>query len=194
MNSTTAPGLWSQPDSPLTRCVTAPEFGEHHARVIDAPIEACWDALLRLRWQDVPGAGPLLRVRGLGSSGRLAIPVLELFDPVCVRTQQPPHSAALAMIGRPWSPVPRSRRPESFDQVRDFAEPGWLKYGMDWTLTALTAQRTLVETRTLCEPTDDRARRNFRRYWRMVGPFSGLLRAGMLRGVARLARIQADPN
>lgn len=174
----------------LTRSISEPEFDEHHCRVIEAPAERVWQGLQQLRWVDLGVAQVLMMVRGLGGSGRLSAPCLELFTPVCVRTDEPPLSCSMAMIGRPWSPFPRSRHPHSFDEVAAFTEPGWLKYGMDFTLTPLDGGRTLIETRTLCQPTDAHARRAFGRYWRLIGPFSGLIRMRMLTAIDRLATDQ----
>jgi hypothetical protein len=47
-----------------------------------------------------------------------------------------------------------------------------------------------TETRILCF--GENARRTFRLYWTFVGPFSGLIRRGLLRGVrARAERASA---
>ena len=43
-----------------------------------------------------------------------------------------------------------------------------------------------TETRILC--TDAASRRRFRRYWRVIRPFSGLIRIALLRAIAREAR------
>ena len=73
----------------------------------------------------------------------------------------------------------------SLDDLRDFDEPGWLKFGMEWTLSPLAGGRTLVETVTLCEATDERSRRRFSAYWALIRPFSGLIRRELLGVVAR---------
>ena len=46
--------------------------------------------------------------------------------------------------------------------------------------------RLSTETRILC--TDAASRRSVRRYWRVIRPFSGLIRIVLLRAVAREAR------
>jgi hypothetical protein len=43
----------------------------------------------------------------------------------------------------------------------------------------------VTETRVLC--TDDEARRRFSLYWRLVGPFSALIRRVLLRRIKREA-------
>lgn len=92
------------------------------------------------------------------------------------------------MIGKPWSPVPQSHPAVSLENVREFNEPGWLKYGMDWHFTAVTPTRTLVETSTLCEATDARARAYFTAYWALIRVGSGLIRRDLLATIGRLGR------
>lgn len=68
---------------------------------------------------------------------------------------------------------PQKRDAISIEHVRAFTEPGWLKYGMEWVLHPLDDGRTLVETRTLSEPTDASARRRFTAYWTLIRVGSG---------------------
>jgi hypothetical protein len=48
--------------------------------------------------------------------------------------------------------------------------------------------RALLYTETRVAAMDDRARRAFRRYWLVVGPFSGLVRRRWLAGAERMLR------
>jgi len=52
----------------------------------------------------------------------------------------------------------------------------------------LTADGSALTTETTVEPTDAEARRRFLRYWRVIGPFSGLVRRSWLRAAARAAQ------
>ncbi len=52
--------------------------------------------------------------------------------------------------------------------------------------------RLTTETRVLCA--DDDSRRRFRRYWAVVGPFSGLIRREMLRLIRRQAQFIPSPS
>jgi hypothetical protein len=44
-----------------------------------------------------------------------------------------------------------------------------------------------LSTETCIQYFGDDARRKFRRYWTLVGPFSGMLRRSFLKGIARRA-------
>lgn len=180
------------PDSVLAATLPGTTFGEWHCGVIDADIERVWDALHSVRWSDLRFSQPLLAVRGLaaGSAGRgggLRRGCLETFAPNALVVERPPHETAFVMIGKPWSPVPASRRVDDLRSARAFAEPGWLKYGMEWRLSPLPDGRTFIETCTLCEATDASARRRFTAYWLLIRAGSGLIRRELITAIRRLA-------
>ena len=57
-----------------------------------------------------------------------------------------------------------------------------------WNFTVLpTDEGSLVATETRVRCTDAAARRSFARYWRVVRPFSGLIRTEALRAIRRTA-------
>jgi hypothetical protein len=62
---------------------------------------------------------------------------------------------------------------------------------MDFRLTPLDQGRTMLETSTRCQPTDAAVRRRFGAYWRLIRPFSGLVRRDMLGAIARRAEASA---
>jgi len=47
-------------------------FAERHARVIAAPPEVVWAALMELRWTDLRSSRLLIMVRSAGSTGQRA--------------------------------------------------------------------------------------------------------------------------
>lgn len=179
--------------SPLARLLPGAQFGEHHVGVLDADIDRVWQALHEMRWSDLRWSRPFLAVRGIlamnrGGKAGAEGTCLEMFWRVAAVTEQAPTTSLFAMVGQPWHPVPRSVRVRGLDEVADFQQPGWLKYGMEWLLHPLPGDRTAVETRTLCLATDERARRRFRAYWAVIRPFSGILRREMIATLGRLAR------
>lgn len=172
--------------SRLREALPNAQFGERHQAVLDAPCDLVWEALHRMSWSDLAIAKPLVFVRR-PTTGRLGATCMETFARAGLLMEVPGEEVTMLLIGKPWSAVPRSRTATSVDQVRRFAEPGWLKYGMDWQLRALPDGRTFVVTHTLCEPTDIRARRRFGAYWTAIRAFSGLVRRDMLHALERLA-------
>ena len=71
------------------------------------------------------------------------------------------------------------------EDLAAFDEPGWLEFGMEFVLESLGGDRTVVTTSTLCAATDEMAHRRFARYWRVIRPFSGLLRLDTLAALGR---------
>lgn len=182
----------------LADALTGAAFGEWHSGVIAADVDRVWDALHRVRWLDLRFTRPLLLARGLGLGGGIGRGCLETFAPLGVLVenrdvgetgpQHGPVETAVLLIGKPWFLVPRSVHVADADAFRAFAEPGWLKYGMEWRLWPLPDGRTFIETSTLCEPTDGRAHRNFAAYWLLIRAGSGAIRREMIAAVGRLAK------
>lgn len=165
------------------------EFAESHSLVIASPPDRVWDALHSTRWSDLRLTKVLMLVRGLGFSGRHHDDrTLMEGGPVELLITVEDRYAAGGRVAKPWKPVPEvGPDVATLDELAAYAGAGWLKYGMDFTLHPLPGGRTRLETTTLCEPTDDVARRRFTPYWRFIRPFSGLVRRDLLRAVARRA-------
>ena len=120
-------------------------------------------ALFRLR--GVPRGGSVHgALRGLGFS-----PLTE--EPACV---------VVGAAARPWSP--RSR-PGPFDR----AGSGQVRVAVSIEATAV-AGGSLLATETRVAAVDAAARRAFRRYWLVVGPFSALIRRRWLAAAERALR------
>lgn len=183
MITTTAPAS-------LAQALPGAEFTEHHDVVVEATPERVWTALRATRWSDLRVTLPLMAIRGLGprvpegETGLLIGPG----GPTPVVHLQEGCRATGVSVAQPWRARPeRGPRMTSLAAVKAFAEPGWLKMGMEFELHPLPGGRTRLSTVTLCEPTDEVARARFARYWRAIRPFSGLIRMDMLRAVRRRA-------
>ncbi len=164
------------------------EFVEQHDRVIDAPADRVWPSLHETGWADLHWTWPFIAARGLGRPRRGSSGGLLDSGPCPVVIEEPGHFAAGGFVGRPWRIVPvMGPRVTDIAELLAFDEPGWVVCVMDFRLHALPGGRTRLVTTTSCAPTDDRARRSFARYWRVIRPFSGLIRRDMLRAVAARA-------
>ena len=179
MNSETKAG-------PLEQVLGPAAVRSSHIGVLHAPVERVWEALLALRWSDLRVGRLLMQLRGLGGVAAGAT-CLELFTPRGILLQEAPRTCMVAMIGRPWMPVPRVHTVTSIEEFTSFDAPGWLKYGMEWCLTGTDDARTLIETRTLCHPTSPAARIGFTAYWSFIRAGSSLIRREMLAGIRNRA-------
>jgi hypothetical protein len=97
--------------------------------------------------------------------------------------ERPGEELLLGLVGQFWRPSGCILRLTA-DEVRGFDRPGYAVAAWNFTLADDgEAVRLATETRVRC--TDDASRRSFRRYWRLIGPFSGLTRREMLRSIRR---------
>jgi len=115
----------------------------------------------------------LFRLRGLGGRGTIADALAGMgFEQLARREGEVVFGAS----GTPWRPG---------GGIRSFAgaPPGTVRIAADFRADGET-----LTTETRVAATDDAARRAFARYWRIVGPFSALVRRRWLARIAREAR------
>jgi hypothetical protein len=120
----------------------------------------------------------LFRLRGLPGGGSVqgALRAIGL-EPLV----EEPDRIVLGAAGRPWSP---SSRLMPFDK----AGPGQVRLVFDITATAAEDGMSVLATETRVAAMDANARRAFRRYWLVVGPFSALIRRRWLAAAERALR------
>ena len=120
----------------------------------------------------------LFRLRGLRSGGS----VLGTLRAIGLKPLvEEPNCVVLGAAGRPWSP--RSRL-TTFGE----AEAGQIRMVFDITATAAADGMSTLATETRVAATDAKARRAFRMYWLVVGPFSALIRRRWLAAAERALR------
>jgi hypothetical protein len=96
-------------------------------------------------------------------------------------------------VGQPWKPRSGSpRAPVTAEGFRDFAEPGFLKLATSVRADPYGGASTILTLETRGVLTDAGSRRRFRPYWRVVGPFSHLIRWKALRMLER--RLSPPPT
>jgi hypothetical protein len=101
--------------------------------------------------------------------------------------EAPGEELVFGLIGQFWRPS-GGLRSVSAAEFTSFRDPGFAKAA--WNLRVARTSDPAVtelstETRVACY--GDSARRKFLLYWRVVEPFSGLIRWSLLRGVRRAA-------
>ena len=171
-----------------------PQFDvvSHHEIEIAAPPERTWAALQE---GDLAGSAVskvLLALRGYGLRARR----VRAGGTIAERLQRfgftklvevPGEELVFGLAGRFWRFDGGLERLAGPDDFRTFAKEGCVKAA--WNLRVVESgpgtSRLTTETRVLC--LGDGARRRFRLYWAFVGPFSGLIRRMLLRGVRRSA-------
>ena len=98
--------------------------------------------------------------------------------------EAPPREIVLGVAGAFWRPTGNVRpfRRQDFDGP---VTPGLARAVWNFALRDAGDGHTLLSTETRVVCGDAASRRKFRLYWRVVGPFSGLIRRSMLRAIRR---------
>ena len=96
-----------------------------------------------------------------------------------------PDEVIFGVVGRFWTPDGGIHRIAASDFVT-FAEPGFAKAVFNFHVRAVPGGTELT-TETRIKTTDERARRSFRRYWRVVMPGSATIRRAWLRAIRKRA-------
>lgn len=127
--------------------------------------------------------GLLLRLRGIKKP---ATGWRGLDDAGFINLGETNHELLLGIAGRFWTPSGGVRhvKPEEF---LGFDEPGHAKATWNFSAEEVAPGSTRLRTETRVHCTDLKARRRFRAYWTLVGPFSGLIRIRALRAIKAAA-------
>lgn len=179
-------------DEPLiTRLLPEYEFSERHATEVAAPAHAVEAAILELDLGSSPLARVLFALRCMPAR-TLRLEGLEQVG-FCRLAYAPGQEVVLGLIGKFWTLRGGLLRitPQDFE---DFDRPGYAKAAWNFRLTPRNATHTRLETETRVHCTDAVSRARFARYWKVVRPFSGLIRREALRLVRRSAEQGVRPN
>ena len=179
----------------IDRFLPGPEVRSGHEIDVNAPAERVWAAARTLDLARSPVVKVLFGLRslpGLLSRARPGRRALGMNMEGLLRTgfvlldEAPGDEVVLGLVGRFWTPSGGIIRvaPEEF---ASFDRPGFAVAAWNFTVRGPAAGPVRLATETRVRLTDPASRRSFRRYWTVVGPFSGLIRREMLRTVRRAA-------
>lgn len=151
------------------------DVNEVHERVVAAEPAAALAAALGVSTAADPLTRVLLRLRGLPNTGR---PIREFFSRDGFRVlRETPTEFVAGAAGTPW-------RPGGGLRPLDEAGPGMVRMAIELRADPHPhGARLFTETRVAA--VDEAARRAFRRYWLVVGPFSSLIRRRWLAAASR---------
>jgi hypothetical protein len=176
-----------------------PEFdvSKRHAISIPAPAPRVYSELMRYDFGDSFVTALLMGLRGYGfrwkrtrlTKASSLSEQLERFA-FTLLEEKPGEELVFGLVGKFWRSGGGLRR-LSREEFVAFHEPGFAKAA--WNLRVGpgpgTASDLSTETRVLC--LGKSARWKFLVYWRVVEPFSGLIRRSLLRGISRAATSSA---
>jgi hypothetical protein len=162
------------------------EFSERHMLAIDAPAERIDSALREISLSDVPIARSLWAVRRLGRPwGDAKQPFVDgALKTAVVLDDVPGEGIVLGLTGQFWRlrGGDDAKRPRTGEEFLAYARPDTCKAVIDFRVGASS-----LSTETRVHVADPHARRKFRRYWRVIRPFSALIRVLLLRATRRRA-------
>jgi hypothetical protein len=182
--------------SALDAILPSGEVLSRHRIRIAATRERVWDSLLA---QDLAASGlsrALLFLRGYG--GRVAVEGHGTFPERLERfgftrlEELPGRELVFGLAGRFWRPDGGLRRIADRAAFLAFADDGCVKAAWNLRIGDSGGGSCDLSTETRVEFFGASARRKFRIYWMLVGPFSGMLRRSLLRGVKRRAEDGAN--
>lgn len=159
---------------------------------VHAPVERAYSAARRLDMSDSIVVRCLFRLRGLPDSsltfdGLLKMGFMLLGD----KTSE---EIVFGLIGRFWTPFPQLQRihPDGFAGV-DL--PGFAKaVGNMAFIPSRDGSSVRVTTETRVQCLCDSSRRSFGLYWRIIGPFGGIIRKEWLRMIKRRSEAPTRPR
>jgi hypothetical protein len=99
----------------------------------------------------------------------------------------PGRELVFGLAGQFWRPSGGLRRLADAEAFEAFTEDGCVKAAWNLRVDPLGEAASEFSTETRIQCFGASARRKFRTYWALVGPFSGFLRRSLLLGVRRQA-------
>jgi hypothetical protein len=161
---------------PLDRWLPEFDVRERHAREVSVGPERGLELALSLPAAADPVVRALLRLRGLQVESTLEeFFTRQGFEPL----ERTATTFVAGVVSTPWRPRGGLG---PFDEPR----PGTVRIVADFRAEA-RGDGCVLSTETRVGAVDERARRAFRRYWLLIGPFSKLIRRRWLAAVAREA-------
>jgi len=145
------------------------EFATRHEVSVDADPARADRALRQLTFKEVPLVRGLLFARGLGVRRAEDCVLATMVPRATVLEDVPGEGIVLTLSGRFWRLRGQGAEPPATAVIEFRVQPG----------------RLTTETRV--HVPDPASRRRFARYWRIVRPFSGLIRVLVLRAAKRRA-------
>lgn len=169
------------------------DVAERHETVVDASAERTYWAVRNVDLGRSPLVLALMAIRGLPHlitgkaklSRRLTMDSLTGLGFV-VLSEAPPSEIVLGAVGRFWQ-LDSGLIPFGAAEFTSFDEPGYAKAAMNFIVEPIDDGRSTVVTETRIVCTDAESLRKFKLYWRVIGPFSGLIRRIVLGRIKREA-------
>jgi hypothetical protein len=176
---------------PIEDWISDPIASERHERVVQADPERAVELALEMPAEGDRIVATLVRLRGMRRPGGGSGGTLEDFFRAngFIELERSPREIIVG-IGVPAKLI-SSERIDDPAGWRGWNRPGWIKAAATFQAEPAGEGASRLTTVTQVEATDQTARRRFRLYWLVVGPFSALIRRRWLRQIAKAAEREA---
>lgn len=159
------------------------DFDERHSVEINADAAAVYEAAKDADLGESFVVRLLLTLRGMPTGG-LTLRNLA-YSKFRILAESPASELVIGLAGRFWTPWGDLQDVDETN-FREFDKPGYAKAAWNFSIDE-TSGGSLLQTETRIKCLDPASRRNFGFYWTFIQPFSGLIRAEMLRTIKRRA-------
>lgn len=154
--------------------------------LVAAPPDRTYEAAQQATLRNMPVVRLLFALRRIPHSREMTLREFFTTPPFLILEEDPPHEVVIGVAGRSWrlrTGGARRVAPTTPAEFRAFAEEGAMRVIANFRVEA-TSSGSRLSTETWVETFGPRARRLFRAYWFVIGPFSAVTRREFLR-VAR---------
>ncbi|MBL7961448.1 hypothetical protein JNL27_14535 [bacterium] len=171
------------------------DVSKRYSIKVSAPVNNVYSALKDVNIYDSPLIRVLFFLRRLpaifksqnkGSTGnKLTISDISnsgfiLLDEKC------DDELVIGIVGKFWK-LSGDIMPVSAKLFRSFNEKGFAKAAWNFSVRPMGQAVTELSTETRVQCTDESSRKKFIRYWKLIGPFSGVVRREMMKLIKRNA-------
>jgi hypothetical protein len=181
--------------SALDRLIPTPRLLEIDHVDLATPPEPAWEAVRHGDLSRSPLARALFAIRELPErlAGRPVESSVRIDDfhssierpGFQVLLDDPPREVAAGAIGKVWKPEIPFVHVDGAEAFAAYAEPGEIKVAWALRVSPRGERDSRVELELRVDATDEGAWGKFRRYFRVIGPASRLIRRSLLSGLAR---------
>jgi hypothetical protein len=175
------------------------QFSERHTIEIDAPPSLVFEAIKRVRADEVFLFRTLTWIRRggrrlpqsiLNPGAREPLIGVALKSGFVKLAEEPDREV---VIGMAVIAPPGAHRQITSGAFKTALAPGYALAAMNFVVLPVGSNRSVVTTETRVYANNEAARRKFARYWRVIYPGSAFIRRMWLRAVRRRATTEAIP-
>ena len=161
-----------------------------HQVDVHAPPDRVYEAALGVSLRNMPVVRLLFRLRGIPYRHEMTLREFFSTRPFLILEETSPHEIVFGVAGStpPRKRTSRSggRPPSTPDEFRAYTEDGAIRVVTNFRVRP-TPTGSILSTETWVEAFGPEAKRGFRMYWTVIGPFSGLIRRMFLEAAKQRA-------